>query len=222
MEPYLAAAGGICKVLHYQKGQVIYAQGEPAPDVRCVRTGTVKLSVLSPLGKEGVVAMLSEGDFFGEGVMAGQPVRMATATAATAASVMLIAKGMMDRLLREEPAFASRFLSHMLASNIRIEADLVDHLFSSTEKRLARALLVLSRHGQEQPTQALPDISQQTRAEMIGVTRSRVSFYMNKFRKLGFVDYNGTLKVNGDLLSAAYSLTEREPISQVPLGERSA
>ncbi len=193
VEPYLAAAGGIRKVVQYKKGQVIFSQGDAAPDVRYVQKGVVKVSVLSQIGKEAVVAMLAEGDFFGEGIMAGQTVRMATA--ATACSVMLLDKGAMDGLLRDEPTFAARFLSHMLARNIRIEADLVDQLFNSSEKRLARALLLLARYGQAHSAQ-VPRISQETLAEMIGTTRSRVNFFMNKFRKLGLIDYNGTLKIN--------------------------
>jgi len=195
VEPYLAAAGGIRKVVQYKKGQVIFSQGDAAPDVRYVQKGVVKVSVLSQIGKEAVVAMLAEGDFFGEGIMAGQTVRMATATAATACSVMLLDKGAMDGLLRDEPTFAARFLSHMLARNIRIEADLVDQLFNSSEKRLARALLLLARYGQAHSAQ-VPRIAQETLAEMIGTTRSRVNFFMNKFRKLGLIDYNGTLKIN--------------------------
>ena len=201
VEPYLAAAGGIRKVVQVRKGQVIYSQGDTAADVRYLQKGVVKVSVLSHIGKEAVVAMLTEGDFFGEGIMAGQSVRMATATAMTACSVMLIDKEAMDRLLREEPAFAARFLSHMLARNIRIEADLVDQLFNSSEKRLARTLLLLARYGQAHPTHTVPRVSQETLAEMIGTTRSRVNFFMNKFRKLGLIEYNGNLKINSSLLS---------------------
>lgn len=201
VEPYLAAVGGIRKVVNYRKGQVIYSQGDPAPDVRYLQKGTVKVSVLSQVGKEAVVAMLSQGDFFGEGILAGQTVRIATATAATASSVMIIDKEAMAKLLREEPTFAARFLSHMLGRNIRIEADLVDQLFNSSEKRLARTLLLLARYGQAHPTHTVPKISQETLAEMIGTTRSRVNFFMNKFRKLGLIDYNGTLKINSSLLS---------------------
>jgi CRP-like cAMP-binding protein len=201
VEPYLAAAAGVRQVHQFRKGQAIYAQGDCAPDVRYLQKGTVKISVLSHIGKEAVVALLSQGDFFGEGIMAGQTVRMATATAATACSVMTIDKGAMAQLLHDEPAFAARFLSHMLSRNIRIEADLVDQLFNSSEKRLARTLLLLARYGQSHPTHTVPKISQETLAEMIGTTRSRVNFFMNKFRKLGLIEYNGRLKVNGALLS---------------------
>ena len=201
MEPYLAAAGGVRKPQQFRKGQIVYAQGDPAPDVRYIQKGTIKLSVLSQSGKEAVVALLSEGDFFGEGIMAGQPVRMATATAATGCSVMAIEKDAMAHLLHDEPEFATRFLAHMLARNIRFEADLVDQLFNSSEKRLARALLLLGRYGQSHPTNTVPKVSQETLAEMIGTTRSRVNFFMNKFRKLGLIEYNGRLKINGALLS---------------------
>ncbi len=201
VEPYLAAAGGIRKVVQVRKGQSIYSQGDRAEDVRYLQKGVVKVSVLSPIGKEAVVAMLTEGDFFGEGIMAGQSVRMASARAVTACSVMIIDKTAMERLLREEPTFAARFLSHMLVRNIRIEADLVDQLFNSSEKRLARTLLLLARYGQVHPTHTVPKVSQETLAEMIGTTRSRVNFFMNKFRKLGLIDYNGTLKINSSLIS---------------------
>ena len=185
----------------YRKGQVVFAQGDPAPDVRYLQKGTVKVSVLSQVGKEAVVAILSEGDFFGEGIMAGQMVRIATATATTACSVLSLDKDAMNRLLKEEPAFAARFLSHMLLRNIRIEADLVDQLFNSSEKRLARTLLLLARYGQAHPANTVPRISQETLAEMIGTTRSRVNFFMNKFRKLGLIEYNGGIKINNSLLS---------------------
>jgi CRP-like cAMP-binding protein len=201
VEPYLAAAGGARKVLQFKKGQVIYTQGDPAPDVRYLQRGTVKILVLSRFGKEAVVALLSQGDFFGEGIMAGQTVRMATATAATACSVMSIDRDAMAQLLQDEPTFAARFLSHMLSRNIRIEGDLVDQLFNSSEKRLARTLLLLARYGQSHPTHTVPKISQETLAEMIGTTRSRVNFFMNKFRKLGLIEYNGRLKINAALLS---------------------
>ncbi|MBK9242108.1 MAG: Crp/Fnr family transcriptional regulator [Acidobacteria bacterium] len=201
VEPYLAAAGGIRKVIQVKKGQVIFSQGDSAADVRYLQKGVVKVSVLSHIGKEAVVAMLTEGDFFGEGIMAGQSVRMATATAATACSVMILDKATMDRLLLEEPTFGARFLAHMLSRNIRIEADLVDQLFNSSEKRLARTLLLLARYGQVHPTHTVPRVSQETLAEMIGTTRSRVNFFMNKFRKLGLIEYNGTLKIKPSLIS---------------------
>ena len=201
VEAYLDSAGGKRQVVQYRRGAVVYAQGAPGADVRYVQKGTIKLSVLSSTGKEAVVAMLTAGDFFGEGALAGQPVRMGTATAVALSHVLIIEKDAMVRLLHEEPAFSDRFICYMLARNIRIEADLVDHLFNSSEKRLARTLLLLSRYGETHPSRTLPKISQETLAEMIGATRSRVNFFMNKFRKLGLIEYNGGLKVHSSLLS---------------------
>jgi CRP/FNR family cyclic AMP-dependent transcriptional regulator len=201
VEAYLESAAGKRQVVQYRRGAVVYAQGDPGADVRYVQKGTIKLSVLSSTGKEAVVAMLTAGDFFGEGALAGQKVRIGTATAVTTSHVLIIEKDAMVRLLHEEPAFSDRFISYMLARNIRIEADLVDHLFNSSEKRLARALLLLSRYGEVHPSRTLPKISQETLAEMIGATRSRVNFFMNKFRKLGLIEYNGGLKINSSLLS---------------------
>ena len=167
-----------------------------------VQKGSIKISVLSRTGKEAVVAMLGPGDFFGEGSLIGQPVRIATATAMTPTAVLIIEKDVMLGLLRDEPTFSERFISYMVARNIRIEADLVDHLFNSSEKRLARALLLLARYGeQEGLNRRIPKISQETLAEMVGTTRSRVNFFMNKFRDLGFIEYNGDLKVNTSLVS---------------------
>jgi CRP/FNR family cyclic AMP-dependent transcriptional regulator len=198
---YLESTGPARKTVKYQAGGVVFRQGDPANDVRYVQKGTIKVSVVSRIGKEAVVAMLSPGDFFGEGALAGQSIRIETATAITASSVLIIDKEPMARLLHEEPLFADRFISHMLARNIRIEADLVDQLFNSSEKRLARTLLLLARYGQVNPQRTLPRISQETLAEMIGATRSRVNFFMNKFRKLGLIEYNGGLKINSSLLS---------------------
>jgi CRP-like cAMP-binding protein len=198
---YLEAADAAGKVAHYRSGAVVFSQGEPARDIRYIQKGTIKLSVLSSLGKEAVVAMLGPGDFFGEGVLAGQTVRIGTASAVGPCSVLVIDKEAMAALLREEPAFSDRFISYMLSRNVRIEADLVDQLFNSSEKRLARTLLLLARYGSPAPTAHLPKISQETLAEMIGTTRSRVNFFMNKFRKLGLIEYNGGLKVNASLLS---------------------
>ena len=200
-EAYLASTGPARKVVKYRQGAVVFSQGDPADDVRYLQTGAIKVSVLSRIGKEAVVAMLAPGDFFGEGALAGQSVRIETATAMTASSVLIIDKDAMARLLQAEPLFAGRFISHMLTRNIRIEADLVDQLFNSSEKRLARTLLLLARYGQANPQRTLPKISQETLAEMIGATRSRVNFFMNKFRKLGLIEYNGGLKVNSSLLS---------------------
>jgi CRP-like cAMP-binding protein len=185
----------------YRPGAVVFSQGDAADGVRYLQKGAIKVSVLSRIGKEAVVAMLAPGDFFGEGALAGQLVRIETATAMTASSVLSIEKDAMARLLHDEPMFAGRFISHMLTRNIRIEADLVDQLFNSSEKRLARTLLLLARYGQTNPQRTLPKISQETLAEMIGTTRTRVNFFMNKFRKLGLIEYNGGLKVNSSLLS---------------------
>ena len=157
--------------------------------------------MLSRIGKEAVVAMLAAGDFFGEGAMAGQDVRIGTATAVVATSVLIIEKEAMVRLLHDEPNFSDRFISYMLTRNMRIEADLADQLFNSSEKRLARTLLLLARYGEAHPAHTLPKISQETLAEMIGATRSRVNFFMNKFRKLGLIEYNGEIKINSALLS---------------------
>jgi CRP/FNR family cyclic AMP-dependent transcriptional regulator len=201
VEGYLESTGPARRVVKYRRGEVIFAQGDPGNDIRYVQRGTIKLSVLSRIGKEAVVAMLGPGDFFGEGVLAGQSIRIGTATAVGASSVLIIEKEAMTRLLREEPAFSGRFISYMLTRNMRIEADLIDQLFNSSEKRLARTLLLLARYGQVNPQRKLPQISQETLAEMIGATRSRVNFFMNKFRKLGLIDYNGGLKINSSLLS---------------------
>jgi CRP/FNR family transcriptional regulator, cyclic AMP receptor protein len=167
-----------------------------------VQEGGVKLSVLSSAGKEAVVAMLGPGDFFGEGCLAGQPLRMGTAEAVMRTALLRIPKRDMVRMLHEHPAFSDRFFAHMLTRNIRIEEDLVDQLFNSSEKRLARTLLLLARYGEPEAShRALPKVSQETLAEMVGTTRSRVNFFMNRFRKLGFIEYNGGLKINNSLLS---------------------
>jgi len=200
-EAYLEATGPARKIAKYRRGEVVFSQGDSGHDIRYVQKGAIKLSVISRLGKEAVVAMLGPGDFFGEGALAGQSVRMATATAVTASRVLILEKEAMIRLLHEEPGFSDRFITYMLTRNIRIEADLVDQLFNSSEKRLARTLLLLARYGQANPQRALPKISQETLAEMIGATRSRVNFFMNKFRKLGLIEYNGGLKINSSLLS---------------------
>jgi CRP-like cAMP-binding protein len=179
----------------------VFAQGDPATEVFYVQLGSIKLSVLSRTGKEAVVAILGPGDFFGEGCLAGQPRRMATASALAASTVLVIEKPQMLALLHSEPTLADRFLLHMLARNIRIEEDLIDQLFNSSEKRLARALLLLARYGKEDQPLTLPKLSQETLAEMVGTTRSRVNFFMNKFRELGFIEYNGDIKVNSSLLT---------------------
>ena len=190
------------RVVRYGRGAAIFAQGGVANSVFYVQDGGVKLSVLSTTGKEAVVAMLGPGDFFGEGCLAGQSVRMGSATAMVATSVLRIPRKEMIRMLHEQSSFSDLFIAHMLGRNIRIEEDLVDQLFNSSEKRLARALLLLARYGKDDtPLRTLPRLSQETLAEMVGTTRSRVNFFMNKFRKLGFIEYNGKLKINSSLLS---------------------
>ncbi len=180
----------------------IFAQGDTATSVMYVEKGAVRLSVLSHAGKEAVVALLEVGHFFGEGCLAGQLQRMATATAIAASTILAVEKPEMVRQLHAAPGFSDRFLTHMLTRNIRIEEDLVDQLFNSTEKRLARTLLLLARYGEPEAShRKLPKVSQEVLAEMVGTTRSRVNFFMNKFRKLGFIDYNGNLKINNSLLS---------------------
>jgi CRP/FNR family transcriptional regulator, cyclic AMP receptor protein len=204
VESYLNSAATERKVLSYRRGELIFSQGDAAGDIRYLQKGAIKLSVLSRAGKEAVVAMLGPGDFFGEGALTGQTLRMGTATAVVPSSVLSIEKGTMVRLLHEQPSFADRFITYMLARNIRIEADLVDQLFNSSEKRLARVLLLLARYGEDNPVnprRAVPKLSQETLADMIGATRSRVNFFMNKFRKLGFIEYNGGIKINASLLS---------------------
>src|SRR5947207_14630681 len=201
VEVYLESTGPARKVVKYRRGQVVFSQGDPGNDIRYIQEGAIKLSVLSRIGKEAVVAMLAPGDFFGEGALAGQSIRIGTATAIVASSVLSIEKDAMVRLLRDEPTFSNRFLNYMLTRNIRIEADLVDQLFNSSEKRLARTLLLMARYGESNPQRTLPKISQETLAEIIGATRTRVNFFMNKFRKLGFIEYNGGLKVNSSLLT---------------------
>jgi CRP/FNR family cyclic AMP-dependent transcriptional regulator len=188
--------------VEYEPAETIFTQGEPATSIMYVEKGAVRLSVLSHAGKEAVVAVLEVGHFFGEGCLAGQLQRMATATAMAPSAILAVKKSEMVRQLHAVPAFADRFLTHMLTRNIRIEEDLVDQLFNSSEKRLARTLLLLARYGQPDGSRrALPKVSQEVLAEMVGTTRSRVNFFMNKFRKLGFIDYNGDLKINNSLLS---------------------
>ncbi len=183
-------------------GATIFVQGDPANSVLFVDDGAVRLSVLSHAGKEAVIAVLEAGSFFGEGSLVGQAFRMATATAMTPSQIVVVKKPEMVRQLHARPDFADYFLRHMLARNIRIEEDLIDQLFNSSEKRLARTLLLLARFGEPEAShRALPRLSQETLAEMVGTTRSRVNFFMNKFRKLGFIEYNGVLKINNSLLS---------------------
>ena len=199
---FLDSAGLGRKVGKFRGKETIFAQGDVAKNVMYIQEGGVKLTVVNETGKEAVVAILGPGDFFGEGCLAGQSICMATATAIAPTSVLVIEKNEMVRVLHGEHEFSDRFIAHMLARNIRVEEDLVDQLFNSSEKRLARTLLLLARYGaQSQPQNVLPKISQEMLAEMIGTTRSRVNFFMNKFRKLGFIKYNGEIRVNNSLLS---------------------
>ena len=199
---FLDSVGASRRVVTYRKGKPVFVQGEPSDAVMYIERGSIKMSVLSRTGKEAVVAMLGPGDFFGEAALTGQSIRIGTATATAPTTVLIIDKTTMLRLLRDEPAFSEQFIAYMLARNLRIEADLVDHLFNSSEKRLARALLLLARYGDQAAAERrIPKISQETLAEMVGTTRSRVNFFMNKFRDLGFIEYNGDLKVHTSLLT---------------------
>jgi CRP-like cAMP-binding protein len=201
-QAFLDSAGVARKVKEFKKAELVYSQGDAAKNVMYLQEGGVKLSVVNEVGKEAVVAILGPGDFFGEGCLAGQTVRMGTATAVMPSTVLVIEKSEMFKVLHEQHDLSDRFISFMLARNIRIEEDLVDQLFNSSEKRLARTLLLLARYGKEdQPHGLLPKVSQETLAEMIGTTRSRVNFFMNKFRKLGFIKYNGVIEINTSLLS---------------------
>jgi CRP/FNR family transcriptional regulator, cyclic AMP receptor protein len=201
-QTFLDSAGVARKVLQYRKSQEVYSQGDPAEAVMYLQQGGVKLSVVNQVGKEAVVAILGPTDFFGEGCLAGQNIRMGTATAIAPSTVLVIEKKEMMRVLHSERALSDLFMSYVLSRNIRIEEDLVDQLFNSSEKRLARTLLLLARYGKEtQALKILPNVSQEMLAEMIGTTRPRVNFFMNKFRKMGFIKYNGGLHVNSSLLS---------------------
>src|SRR5438093_9312517 len=193
-EAFLRSAGAGKRIETYQPAHVIFAQGDASDTVMYIQEGAVKLSVLSRGGKEAVVAMLGPGDFFGERALAGHPIRLEAATAVTATTVLIIAKRQMIRLLHDQHALADRFISYMLARNNRIEEDLIDQLFNSSEKRLARTLLLLARYGKpDKPTRVVPKISQERLAEMIGTTRPRVNFFLNKFNKLGFIEYDRQL-----------------------------
>lgn len=194
-------AGVSSKQTEFRKKQILFTQGQPATHVFYIQDGSVKFAVTSRAGKEAVVAILGSGDFLGESCLVGKPLWIGTATAMTQGSALVIAKDEMIRLLHAEHELSDRFISYMVTRNLRTEEDLIDQLFNSTEKRLARTLLLLARYGK--PTQALqlPKVSQNTLAEMVGTTRTRVNHFMNKFRKLGFIDYNGGLKVNNSLLS---------------------
>jgi CRP-like cAMP-binding protein len=201
-QDFLDTAGVARKVADFRRGESIYSQGEAADSVMYVQKGGVKFSVVNGSGKEAVVAMFGPNDFFGEGCMAGQTIRMGTATAITPTTVLVIEKAELLRVLHAEHELSDHFISYMLARNIRVEEDLIDQLFNSSERRLARTLLLLARYGkQDHPDRVLPKVSQETLASMVGTTRSRVNFFMNKFRKLGFIEYNGKIKVNKSLLS---------------------
>ena len=199
---FLATVNGGRTISAYRKDETVFAQGDAADSVFYIQKGKVKITVLSEQGKEAVVAMLGPDEFCGEGCLAGQPRRMATATAMTDCEIMRLEKRAIIRALQDEPAFSEFFVEHLLARTIRIEADLVDQLFNSSEKRLARALLLLANFGKEgRPEPIIAKVSQETLAEVIGTTRSRVSFFMNKFRKLGFINYNGHMEVHSSLLN---------------------
>jgi CRP/FNR family transcriptional regulator, cyclic AMP receptor protein len=201
-QAFLDSAGIARRIVEFGKSQKIYVRGDPAKNVLYIQKGGIKLSVVNEVGKEAVFAILGPGDFFGEGCLAGQSFRMGTATAITPTTLLVIEKNEMIRVLHAEQAFSDRFVSYMLSRNIRIEEDLVDQLFNSSEKRLARTLLLLARYGKaNQPEKVIAKISQETLAEMIGTTRGRVNFFMNKFKKLGFIKYNGGLHVDSSLLS---------------------
>jgi len=201
-QAFLTKAGDSRTVARFAKGALVFRQGDPADAVFYIQRGKVKITVVSAQGKEAVVAVLGATEFCGEGCLAGQPRRMATATVMTDCEIMRLPKAAIVTALHDEPAFSELFVAHLLARSIRIEEDLVDQLFNSSEKRLARALLLLANFGKEgRPEPIIAKVSQETLAEMIGTTRSRVSFFMNKFRRLGFISYNGHLEIHSSLLS---------------------
>jgi CRP/FNR family cyclic AMP-dependent transcriptional regulator len=204
VQAFLDSAGVAKSIVHYARGDAIFTQGDACEHVMYIQSGGVKLSVLSKTGREAVVAMLGPGEFFGEACLAGQRFRRGSATAITPSAILRVGKEKMVRLLHKQHAMSDRFITHMLARNARVEEDLIDQLFNSSEKRLARALLLLARYGkQNKPARVVPKVSQETLAEMIGTTRSRVNFFLNKFKKLGFIEYADDLplKVNSSLLS---------------------
>jgi CRP/FNR family transcriptional regulator, cyclic AMP receptor protein len=217
---FLSKADGGRTISKYRMNQIVFSQGDLADSVFYIHDGKVKVTVISEQGKEAVVAILGPDEFCGEGCLAGQPRRMATATAMTECEIMRLEKAAIIRVLHVEPAFSEMFVSHLLARTIRVEEDLVDQLFNSSEKRLARALLLLANFGKEgRPEPIIAKVSQETLAEMIGTTRSRVSFFMNKFRQLGFIEYNGNLAVHSSLLSVVLHdqpQIKNEPDDHVP------
>ena len=199
---FLATVGKERTIADYRKDHLVFSQGDPADTVFYILKGKVKLTVVSRNGKEAVIAILAAGDFFGEGCMVGQPLRMASAYAMSECSIVQLAKVAMIRVLHDEPAFSEVFVHHLLSRNIRIEEDLVDQLFNSSEKRLARVLLLLANFGKDgKPQLVIPKLSQETLAEIVGTTRQRVNFFMNRFRKMGFIRYNGGLEVHSSLLN---------------------
>jgi CRP/FNR family transcriptional regulator, cyclic AMP receptor protein len=199
---FLAKVGEGRSIDRYRKDQIVFSQGDPADAVFYLQKGKVKVTVVSNQGKEAVVAMLGAGDFLGEGCLAGQPRRIATVATMTESVIMRLEKAAIIRVIHDEPAFSEMFIAHLLARTIRVEEDLIDQLFNSSEKRLARLLLLLANFGKEgKPEPVIAKVSQETLAEMIGTTRSRVSFFMNKFRKLGFIEYNGGMEVHSSLLN---------------------
>jgi CRP-like cAMP-binding protein len=201
-QAFLSKVNGGRGIHDYRNGQIVYRQGDLADAVFYIESGKVKKTVVSEQGKEAVIALLGTGDFFGEGCLTGQPLRLGTVFALTNCVIARISKADITRVIHEEPAFAELFIAHLLARNSRVEEDLVDQLFNSSEKRLARTLLLLANFGKEsRPEPIIAKVSQETLAEMIGTTRSRVSFFMNKFRKLGLIDYNGSIEVHSSLLN---------------------
>lgn len=205
-QAFLDSTGLSKRLVEYRRDEKVFSQGDKADTVLYIKKGGVKLSVVSKSGKEAVVAMLGPGDFFGEGCLADQTLRIGSATAITPSTVLVIAQKQMTKVLHDQNSFSDRFIAHMVSRNVRIEQDLIDQLFNSSEKRLARALLLLARYGkQTKPKQVVAKISQETLSEMVGTTRSRVNFFMNKFKKLGFIEYNGNLdagiQINSSLLS---------------------
>ena len=205
-QAFLDSAGLSKKIVRFSRSESIFLQGDACQSVMYIQSGGVKLSVLSKTGKEAVVAMLGPGDFFGEGCLANQPIRIGSATAITPSDILVVEKKHLQKVLHDQSALSDRFIAHMLSRNVRIEQDLIDQLFNSSEKRLARTLLLLARYGKEvKPRQVVAKISQETLSEMVGTTRSRVNFFMNKFKRLGFIQYNGNLEagvqINSTLLS---------------------
>lgn len=202
VKTFLATVNGGRTVSKYRENQIIFSQGDPADSVFYVQEGKVKVTVLSEQGKEAVVAIHGKGDFFGEGCLTGQLRRLATVSAMAESSIMRLDKATMVRVIHDEPTFSEMFMTYILSRNVRVEADLVDQLFNSSEKRLARALLLMANFGKEgQPVPIIPKINQATLAEIVGTTRSRVNVFMNKFRDLGFIEYNGDIKVHSSLLN---------------------